>query len=454
MKLIVLWLGFSLGFNLTQLDYDHRLCQGIDIREMTISKAQELQLSGKLSAFNLTECYLERIEVLNPTLHAVIETNPDALKIAEEKDELAKSGILSGLLHGVPILIKDNIATGDKMETTAGSLALVGMKPIKDATVISRLREAGAIILGKANLSELDGSPRGSSSGSAVGLAANMCLAALGTETDGSIVAPASVNGVVGLKPTVGSIPMDGIIPVAASQDSVGPMARTISDANILYSAMMIEEQAPPLSLPSDLRVGIFHNDSAAHVIKSIKGLKQITEIKGNVTLSILDEIINKEIMVLLRELKYYMSVYLSQVETTTSKKITSIEDIVKFNKVHDAIHPQYTLEAIKPHHDIKTKKHNEAQQYIKRESKRMLDGLLLDNHVEFIAGSSNSAYFNRLCAISGYPVIALPAGYGEDGVPFGMLFCTKPNNEHLLLSLANEFEKVVEKRRLPTYLP
>ncbi|KAI0227767.1 hypothetical protein L0F63_006789 [Massospora cicadina] len=268
MKLIVLWLGFSLGFNLTHLDYEHRLCKEIDILEMTISKAQELQLSGKLSAFDLTECYLKRIKALNPILHAVIETNPDALKIAEEKDVLAKSGILSGLLHGVPILIKDNIATGDKMETTAGSLALVGMKPTKDATVISRLRKAGAIILGKANLSELAG------------------------------------------------------------------------------------------------------------------------------------------------------------------------------------------LEAIMPYHNINNYTYIQAQQYIKRESKRMLDGLLNDNNVHVIATPSIPLKLNLLCAISGYPVIVVPAGYDEKSVPFGMWFYTKPDYEHLLLSLANEYEKVAEKRRLPTFLP
>ncbi|KAI0223724.1 hypothetical protein L0F63_002797 [Massospora cicadina] len=451
MKLITLCLGVSLGYKLDRFDRINRLCQGIDIRELTISKAQELQLHGKLSAFHLTKCYLERIKVLNPILHAVIETNPDALRIAKQRDRrLMETGRFSGSLHGIPILVKDNIATGDKMETTAGSLALVGMKPIKDATVISRLRKAGAIILGKANLSELSGiTTYGSSSGSAVGVAANLCMAALGTETDGSIIAPASIASVVGFKPTVGSIPMDGIIRVTASQDSVGPMARTTTDTNILYSAML-GGPTKPLKLPTGLRVGILRHNHLTYIRKAVKLIQQISISKLNLNLTFPEGIIERESIVLYHEFNHQLSNYLRGVNNS---KFTSVEDIVNFNRVKDPTHPQQLLEAIRPYHKITNQTYINALHFIKRKSKLVLDELLELNQVEVVAAPTISPNFNKLCAISGYPVIVVPAGYDEYGIPFGMLFYSKPNMEHLLLSLANAFEKLARKRRLPRYL-
>ena len=237
-----------------------------ELEEATVASLQAEMTAGRLSARRLVEQYLERIAALDrsgPTLRSIIEVNPDALEIAEALDrERAASGP-RGPLHGIPILLKDNIATADKMGTTAGSLALVGVSVTQDAFVAARLRAAGAILLGKANMSEwanfrsthsssgwsarggqavnpysLDRSPCGSSSGSATAVAANLVAVSLGTETDGSILCPASVNGVVGIKPTVGLTSRAGVIPIAHSQDTVGPFARTVADAAAVLTAI------------------------------------------------------------------------------------------------------------------------------------------------------------------------------------------------------------------------
>ena len=242
--------------------------------ELSILQIQEQFVSGELSARSLVEAYLERIERIDrsgPRLNSVIEINPQALSIADSLDEERREGSLRGPLHGVPILIKDNIATADQMTTTAGSLALEGSIAARDAFLVARLRQAGAILLGKTNLSEwanfrssrsssgwssrggqtrnpyaLDRNPCGSSSGSGVAVAANLCAAALGTETDGSVVCPAHANGIVGLKPTLGLLSRSGIIPIAHSQDTAGPMARSVADVAVLLGVLAGEDQHDP----------------------------------------------------------------------------------------------------------------------------------------------------------------------------------------------------------------
>ena len=258
----------------------------IEPDEWTISELQEAQRSGRLTARALVEMYLERIERVDrqgPAINSVIEVNPDALAVAEALDRERSEKGARGPLHGVPILIKDNIDTADRMMTTAGSLAMVGSKPPRDAFIVSKLREAGAVILGKTNLSEwanfrsihstsgwsarggqtknpyaLDRNPCGSSSGSGAAAAANLCAAAVGTETDGSIVCPSSSNSVVGIKPTLGLVSRAGIIPIAHSQDTAGPMARTVADAAVLLGALAGRDPrdsatgSPPSTTPSD----------------------------------------------------------------------------------------------------------------------------------------------------------------------------------------------------------
>ena len=247
-----------------------------DLEEQTIADLRAAMAGGALTSRRLVEAYLERIQALDtsgPTLRAVIEVNPDALSVAEALDRERDERGPRGPLHGIPILLKDNIDTADKMETTAGSLALVGMRRAQDAHVAARLREAGAVLLGKTNMSEwanfrsthsssgwsarggqarnpyaLDRTPCGSSSGSASAVAANLCVAAVGTETDGSILCPASINGVVGIKPTVGLTSRVGVVPISHSQDTVGPFARTVSDAAILLGVLTDVDPRDPVA--------------------------------------------------------------------------------------------------------------------------------------------------------------------------------------------------------------
>ncbi|PYO49774.1 MAG: amidase, partial [Gemmatimonadetes bacterium] len=237
-----------------------------ELEEATIADLQSAMASGRRTARSITQLYLDRIAELDrkgPTLRHVIEVNPDALAMADSLDRERKAGRVRGTLHGIPMLLKDNIDTADRMMTTAGSLALAGSIPAQDSTVAAKLRNAGAVFLGKANLSEwanfrsthstsgwsgrggqarnpyvLDRNPCGSSSGSGGAVAANLCALAIGTETDGSIVCPSSANGIVGIKPTVGLVSRAGIIPIAHSQDTAGPMARTVRDAAIVLNAI------------------------------------------------------------------------------------------------------------------------------------------------------------------------------------------------------------------------
>ena len=251
--------------------------------EATIDDLQARMAAGTLTARTLTIAYLDRIAQIDragPKLNSIIELNPDALAIAENLDAERKAGRVRGPLHGIPVLIKDNIATADKMETTAGSLALVGLKPPRDAHLVTRLREAGAVLLGKTNLSEwanfrgersisgwsgrggqthnpyvLDRNPSGSSSGSAAAVSANLCVAAIGTETNGSIISPATACGVVGFKPTVGLVSRTGVIPIAATFDTAGPITRTVRDAALVLAALAGTDALDPVTqnLPADL---------------------------------------------------------------------------------------------------------------------------------------------------------------------------------------------------------
>ncbi|MBS1576127.1 MAG: amidase, partial [Bacteroidetes bacterium] len=251
-----------------------------ELNEESISTLQEKMTSGKYSAEQLSKLYLDRIDSIDkkgPHLNAVIEINPDAIRIAQQMDTERKAGKVRGPLHGIPILIKDNIDTADKMQTTAGALAMVGHIAARDAFIVQKLRDAGAVILGKTNLSEwanfrssssssgwssrggqtknpyiLDHNPCGSSSGSGVAVSANLCVVAIGTETDGSVTCPASVNGIVGIKPTVGLVSRTGIIPISATQDTAGPMGRTVKDVAILLGAMTGIDAADEKTKESD----------------------------------------------------------------------------------------------------------------------------------------------------------------------------------------------------------
>src|SRR5947207_12318552 len=248
-----------------------------ELEEITVAQLQDSMRTGARTSRSICAAYLARIAQLDPKVHAVLETNPDALTAADRLDAERKAGHVRGPLHGIPVLVKDNIATADRMMTTAGSLALVGVPAPRDAALVARLRAAGAVIIGKTNLSEwanirsshsisgwsgrggqcrnpyaLDRNPCGSSSGTGAAVSANLCAAAIGSETDGSIVCPSNANGLVGIKPTLGLVSRAGIIPIAHSQDTAGPMARTVRDAAILLAALAGSDPRDSATADSD----------------------------------------------------------------------------------------------------------------------------------------------------------------------------------------------------------
>ena len=361
--------------------------------EATIPELQSLMASRQMTSLALTKAYLRRIGRIDPLLGAVIETNPQALGIAAQRDAERKRGRLRGPLHGIPVIVKDNIATADRMETTAGSLALVGSKVPADAAVVASLRRAGAVILGKANLSEwanfrgfippgfpngwtargsftrnpyvLDWDPCGSSSGSAVAAAANLCAATVGSETDGSILCPAGNNGVVGLKPTLGLVPQDGIIPIAHSQDTAGPMTRTVTDAAIMLNAMRAPF-GPVLghALPADYtaflhrgalagtRIGVDRREFQEEYF-AVPELNLVTEqaldVMDSLGATIVDIPIaecpdpnawfDPEFTVLLNEFKHDVAAYMSTLRHT---EMRTLADLIQFNIDHCPEEMQY----------------------------------------------------------------------------------------------------------------
>ncbi len=358
-----------------------------DLEEATLADLQGRMRDGKLTSREITRRYLVRIEATNlmgPELRHVIETNPEALTLAEALDAERKAQGPRGPLHGVPVLIKDNIATADRMQTTAGSLALAGAAPPRDSFVAARLREAGAVILGKANLSEwanfrstrsssgwsarggqtrnpyaLDRSPCGSSSGSGAGVSANLCAVAVGTETDGSVVCPSATNGVVGVKPTLGLVSRSGIVPIAHSQDTAGPMARTVTDAAILLGALAGVDPMDPATAaagrhreedytrfldPNGLagaRIGVArekffgYSDPADRIVETaLEDLKRLgAEIVDPADIPHAGEYDDAEFEVLLYEFKADLEAYLREWAPTAGVK--SLADVIAFNEAH-----------------------------------------------------------------------------------------------------------------------
>src|SRR6266699_4567330 len=358
------------------------------LEEATIGELQAAMASGQLTARRLAEMYLERIQTLDksgPTLNSILEVNPAALEIADALDQERQAGGPRGPLHGIPLLLKDNLATADRMQTTAGSLALLGSRPPRDAFVVQKLRQAGGIILGKTNLSEwanfrstasssgwsgrggqslnpyvLDRTPCGSSSGSAVAVAANLAVASLGTETDGSILCPASSNGVVGIKPTVGLTSRAGVIPISHNQDTVGPFARSVADAAALLGALTGIDPRDSATHGSEgkfhtdytqfldpnglrgARIGIarqvyfgYSTKADAIAISAIKQLRELgAEIIDPADIPTAEQMSNfkAELTVLLHEFKVNLNAYLAELTCT---QLRSLADIIEFNNAH-----------------------------------------------------------------------------------------------------------------------
>ncbi|MGC8595899.1 MAG: amidase [Candidatus Kryptoniota bacterium] len=491
--------------------------------EITISELREGMNSGKYTSRSIVEHYLDRINDIDangPNLKSVIEVNPDALEIAERLDRERREGGVRGPLHGIPVLIKDNIDTADKMMTTAGSLALVGSKPPKDSFVVQKLRKSGAVIIGKTNLSEwanfrsshstsgwsgrggltknpyaLDRNPSGSSSGSAVAVSANLCVAAVGTETDGSIVSPASINGVVGIKPTVGLVSRTGIVPISHTQDTAGPMARTVRDAAILLGAMVGIDPEDSASRKSrgrfhldytkfldaeglkGARIGVVRNYFGFHeaVDKLMMDALEVMKKGGAVIvdpveIKSLGKLGNAEEIVLQYDIKTDMKAYLSRLGKDAP--VHSLEDIISFNEKHKATEMPYFGQDIflkaESRGPLTSKEYIQALSRCRRLSrtegidmvmeKYRLDALVaptdspawltdLVDGDHFLGGSSQAA------AVAGYPSITVPAGF-VFGLPVGISFFGRAWSEPTLIRLAYSFEQVTKVRKPPKFKP
>lgn len=493
--------------------------------EWTITELQEKMESGELTSRRLAELYLTRIQEVDksgPYINSVIELNPDALEIADALDAERKAGKTRGALHGIPILIKDNIDTNDKMQTTAGSLALEGHIAEKDAFVVKQLRKSGALILGKANLSEwanfrgkrsvsgwssrggltrnpyaLDRSACGSSSGSGAAVAANLCAAAVGTETDGSIICPAQTNGIVGIKPTLGLVSRSGIIPIAHSQDTAGPMARTVADAAILLGAMTGVDSADSATKLSkkrafsnyakfldrgglkDARIGVARNMAGTNprIIKifdfCIEVLKKLgAEVIDPVDVPNFDKFGKTELDVLHYEFKADLNKYLKSL--SNGALVHSMEDVIKFNEENrDKVMPYFGQEHMvtaqekaslsdKKYKDALAKNHSFARTkgIDAAMRKHKVDAIVVPSGgpawmIDLVNGDSINWDMESTspAAVAGYPHITVPAGY-VFGLPVGLSFFGKAWQEPMLIKFAYAFEQATQLRRMPRFLP
>ena len=493
-----------------------------ELEEMTIAELQEGMKAAKYTAREIAEKYLTRIAALDkrgPAVNSVIEVNPDALALAEASDKERKAKGARGPLHGISMLIKDNIDTADKMMTTAGSLALVGSKVPKDSAVAQKLREAGAVILGKTNLSEwanirsrhstsgwsgrggqtknpyaLDRNPCGSSSGSGAAAAANFCAAAIGTETDGSIVCPSSANGLVGIKPTVGLVSRSGIIPISHSQDGAGPMCRTVRDAAIVLGALTgvdSEDSATAESrgksytdytqfLKADglrgARIGVVRKtfgfmDAVDKVMEAaLDAMKKEGAILVDpVEIETAGKWSDTELTIFMYELKADLNAYLAR--PGFSAQVKTLKDIIEFNEKNREKEMPYFgqdfflkaeekgplsskeyVEALEKNHQLARKEGIDATM-----EKHNLDALVgptggpawltdLVDGDHFGGGSSGAA------AVAGYPNITVPAGF-VFGMPVGISFFGRAWSEPVLIRLACAFEQATKVRKPPRFL-
>ncbi len=498
-----------------------------ELDELSTTELEAGMVSGKFSAVSLVRKYLDRIEKIDqngPTLRAVLEVNPDALEIARELDRERKARRVRSRLHGIPVLLKDNIDTHDRMTCTAGSLALAGSHPREDAFLVRRLRAAGAIILGKTNLSEwanfrgsrstsgwsgrggltrnpyaLDHNPSGSSSGSAVAVAANLCAVAVGTETNGSILSPSSYNGIVGVKPTVGLISRTGIIPIAQNQDTAGPMARTVTDAAILLTCLAAPDpQDPGAGIPRGAeahgaeapidyarsldanglrgaRIGVarkLYRDRPA-VAKAVQ--EQALEALKKAGATLVDPIELPELkgdayQIMLYEFKAGLNAYFARLGAQAP--VGSLKELIEFNERNREKELPWFGQEILIEAEAKgplTEPHYLELLAASRQSSRdegldavmnkhQLDAIVAPTtgpaHVtDFIYGDRDTGGSTTPAAVAGYPSLTVPAGR-VSGLPIGISFFGRAWSEGLLLKLAFAFEQATRHRFRPGFRP
>ncbi|HMQ68072.1 MAG TPA: amidase [Ignavibacteria bacterium] len=489
-----------------------------ELDEITISELQENFKKGTYTSEAVTALYIQRIGEIDkdgPNLNSVIELNPDALSVAKEMDAERNSGKIRGPLHGIPILIKDNIDTADKMMTTAGSLALEGNIASNDAFIVEKLRDAGAVLLGKTNLSEwanfrsskscsgwssrggqtnnpyvLDHNPCGSSSGSGVAVSANLCAAAVGTETDGSVTCPASVCGLVGIKPTVGLVSRTGIIPISFTQDTAGPLARTVTDAAILLAAMSGPD---PYDEKTNEIKGKYITDYSEFLnINGLKGKRigiekkkyenqfmgrlfqkalETMKLQGAVVIELeyldkLNALGEAEFDVLKYEFKYGLDKYLS----ASNAKVRNLKEVIDFNAENqDKVMPTFKQEIFIESNELEgleSAAYKEALEKSHAGSKTIIDETMKNNDLDALCGltmgpacSTDIIYGDRWgdvfltapAAMSGYPHITVPAGK-VFGLPVGLSFFSGAFKEGELIAMGYSFEQAVKHRVKPDF--
>ncbi len=494
-----------------------------ELDEITVGELQDGMKSGKYSARSIAEKYLARIAAIDksgPQVNSVIETNPDALEIAEALDKERKEKGSRGPLHGIPVLIKDNIATADRMQTTAGSLALVGSKPPRDAFLAQKLREAGAVILGKTNLSEwanirsnhsisgwsgrggqtknpyaLDRNPCGSSSGTGAGISANLAAIGIGTETDGSIVCPSSANGLAGIKPTIGLVSRSRVIPISHSQDTAGPMCRTVRDAAILLGALTGVDPDDSATVASNgksfkdytqflnadglrgARIGVLRKtfgfnpavdklmEAALEVMK-----KQGATLVDPVEIETTGKFGETEFLGFMYELKADLNAYLAWLGPNAPVK--TLKEIIEFNEKNAArempyfgqenflkaeekgpLTTQEYVDAMAKNHELAGKEGIDATM-----DKNKLDAIVGPTGgpawlTDIVNGDSFGGGSSEFAAVAGYPNVNVVAGFSY-GLPVGISFFGRAWSEPVLIKLAYGFEQATKFRKAPRFLP
>jgi amidase len=498
------------------------MAEDFELNEVTIAELQQKMQDKLHTSRSITELYLKRINALDkdgPALNAVIELNKEALKIADQLDQERARGQVRGPMHGIPVLIKDNINTGDGMHTSAGSLALKDNQVKADAFIVKQLRAAGGVIIGKTNLSEwanfrsthstsawssrggqtknpyiLDRNPSGSSAGTGTAIAANLCAVGIGTETDGSVVSPASVNGLVGIKPTIGLLSRSGIIPISITQDTAGPMTRTVRDAAILLAALV---GADPQDSYTHTSVGKFKKDytsyldadglkgkrlgleksalkqSSAAMIKLLNAAVETMRSKGAIITEVelykeLNTQGDAEFTVLLYEFKDGLNKYLS----SANSKIKSLSDVIAYNNQNEdkamPFFKQETLELAQQKGGLNSKEYLDALKKSHTGTKLAIDKIMKTNQLDAIIGPTNGFAvcidlvngdydngfsFSGPAAKAGYPHITVPMGSWQE-LPMGLSFFGLPYTEPELLKLAYAYEQASKKRRMPKFIP